>query len=1025
MRSHPFVTKVFIPKHYQSLTLLSMIFGGCLWSSVAAANVASGLGTFTLDGGGSVTAVSASGSYTTTSGETGRFTITQNASEGYGGTPTYQGGNNGLQVSNPDSTVSNDRFRYTLTLTPNNTAAINTIKIAQTSYENSTNRNSEVAKQTLSYTPNALTSASSRAYIASNPDVPLLYNAMGDYFMGKKISTNPIRYQTDMTLKAPQLRLDSSDTPIYYYKFEYLGLNRPADGSGFDLTIGPDGYVTKTSNYGVLPPNPNPNNILKPTSTNPNNQTTYQALNEGTTIPNGGSYVSYGVTNADTRYVINVYDANSVTLDYKGIMIGSSAISNPNLDEPKVGETIREWITFGVESTPPPDVIPAPPNSTAVQCPAGMIADTFALTDYQGIAAANNGSLVNIDGKNNESYIQAKLTRITNNVTNTSFSTLLNNTYNQPYFRYTQDPSNQSGNTVFTYEFINRFNGSPQELSQFTLSLFDIDADDNRFSANYEVQDQVKIVGFNGTTGPLNPTKKDQGAYVQGISPTFYTPSTNIGSQNQCTNGNFDGKCQVTVKFDQAVTKVEITFNNYTGGLVNNPDPQDFETVISGYCYSPQPRLIYTKKLDGPRINDSDQFKVQIKDLTTAGQPVVTDTILSATTQGSGNIVSSTTGTTGTFKVDPTRTYSLTEAAAGTTTLSQYTPTYDCTKADGTKVATLDPNNLKLTYGDNWTCTITNKAKTYTFSGIVFNDNGGISSANKNDVSATYTGNANYFNGLFDSGETGIYESGLKVALTDCNNNIIENAKDVISSGADIGKYTISISQADLFANTAVKNSNQVCLVEYTSVNNGILEEKLTTYPVDTTANKKVINLASNPNQIDYPNNNFGEVSSDNAALVLQKRQYIADCTAMKSKPLNDPSINTQDVTNTMVPDTVFPRVGFSKNEPKLVTDAQGNTEIIPPGLCIAYKITAINRGHLPLSDVQISDTLQTNKYTTYYLTDPAPITPDNVGLAKAPAKGSNGQIITNGFGLPAVTAPSNAPTFKSLFFNTRYGNQP
>lgn len=106
---------------------------------------------------------------------------------------------------------------------------------------------------------------------------------------------------------------------------------------------------------------------------------------------------------------------------------------------------------------------------------------------------------------------------------------------------------------------------------------------------------------------------------------------------------------------------------------------------------------------------------------------------------------------------------------AGTTDLTKYAATYNCKKADGTTVTTLNPNSLNLTYGDNWTCTVTNSQRRYTFSGIVFNDNGGLTLAN--DLSVPVSTNTTYFNGVYDSSvETGITQAGLTIDLAkNCN----------------------------------------------------------------------------------------------------------------------------------------------------------------------------------------------------------------------------------------------------------------
>src|SRR5690606_2069221 len=95
------------------------------------------------------------------------------------------------------------------------------------------------------------------------------------------------------------------------------------------------GQVILGTLSGVLPTNATFANILK-SSAQPN---TYKALTEGTAIKSGSSYVSYGIENAASTYFIDVNNAQSVTLDYEGIMRGNIAVNAP-----VIGETFNEWI---------------------------------------------------------------------------------------------------------------------------------------------------------------------------------------------------------------------------------------------------------------------------------------------------------------------------------------------------------------------------------------------------------------------------------------------------------------------------------------------------------------------------------------------------------------------------------------------------------------------------------------------------------------------------------------------------------
>ena len=85
---------------------------------------------------------------------------------------------------------------------------------------------------------------------------------------------------------------------------------------------------------------------------------------------------------------------------------------------------------------------------------------------------------------------------------------------------------------------------------------------------------------------------------------------------------------------------------------------------------------------------------------------------------------------------------------------------------------TANPTNQEIDFRIDNYCYVPQ----YIFSGIVFDDNGGISSnrASKENADITtptspYTNNSDYFNGVFDtSSETGI--AGSSVKLVNCSN---------------------------------------------------------------------------------------------------------------------------------------------------------------------------------------------------------------------------------------------------------------
>ncbi|WP_290003368.1 hypothetical protein [Faucicola atlantae] len=400
------------------VVLLAWACGQSVWAAV------SGLGTFTLDGGTSVPISqggSVSGRYVAADGGgTGRFTLTMNASNGYTLPATVTGGSNGLMIVNNDSSTYNDKFNYTLTLNPDNPSIINTVKITQEP-SGTTSRNNELARQTLSYTNDPATGSTAVATVAANPAVPLFYNAMGDMFMGQvgerrtgllglNFFTQRLYSQSfisNVPQSEPQLRVDSN-TSFYFYRLpDFAPLTGTASTSGNKystnntVTFMPNSDTTwfvkneiplnYDSAYGGVPSNPTTINELAALT----NLTKPIALTEGSTIASGSSYLSYGVENVSSKYIINVKNPKSVTLNYQGIMIGSS---NSKQSTKAVGETANEFITFGIESTAPKYYIAGKvfndsnKNAQLDTNESGIAGARIALTDCNGknIAVGSN-----------------------------------------------------------------------------------------------------------------------------------------------------------------------------------------------------------------------------------------------------------------------------------------------------------------------------------------------------------------------------------------------------------------------------------------------------------------------------------------------------------------------------------------------------------------------------------------------------------------------------------------------------------
>jgi hypothetical protein len=275
----------------------------------------------------------------------------------------------------------------------------------------------------------------------------------------------------------------------------------------------------------------------------------------------------------------------------------------------------------------------------------------------------------------------------------------------------------------------------------------------------------------------------------------------------------------------------------------------------------------------------------------------------------------------------------------------------------------------------------------YIFSGIVFNDNGGIADADAdatkdNLTTGVYANRPNYFNGVFNPPqESGISDSTVK--LTNCANTAVNyGSQTVISEDEGIGRYQISVPISVFGGNTS-----NLCLLE---------ERSNTFYPVRTTTDRRPISFTSTT--YNYPNNNFGRVIAANRALVLKKSQYINDCPAT----LNYASIN----------DEPTPLTGFST----------AMIEGIAPGRCIAYKITATNRANIKIDNFIMKDVLQKKgtggALVTSVLANPALATADYItggGANSSPAIGENGTVRTKNL----VLEPRSKRNF---YFNTKYG---
>ncbi len=463
---------------------------------------------------------------------------------------------------------------------------------------------------------------------------------------------------------------------------------------------------------------------------------------------------------------------------------------------------------------------------------------------------------------------------------------------------------------------------------------------------------------------------------------------------NQWTNCSPTLPCNFNIEWDAqaANTPFVTTHGNPYSGASTTASTGDHLVGYSDFyfCLAP-PKLIVKKALSGTRVNTNDQFEIAV-----SGGSVAAN---SFTTTGTGSTI--TNGTSATITLAESTNYTITERVMNGTTLgdiANYNATYVCSNAT-TGSTTVMPTSAmsysasgktrsfalsNVANGDEITCTITNTPSTYTFSGIVFDDNGGITSTqasatNADITSGVYANNPNYFNGIYNptASETGI--SGSTVKLVNCTNtSTVYGSQTVTGSGATIGQYQISVS-----SNTLNGNTNNLCLIE---------ERTGSTYPLRTNDSSKTIAFSSST--YDYSNNNFGRVITENVALVLRKYQYLNDCPST--------------LTYTSISETSTPNTGFS-------TASISNIE---PGRCIAYKITATNRANVNIDSFIMRDTLQqkgiNGATVTSVLANPALSTVDYTA-SDNPAIGANGEVKTKTF----VLSPR---TKRDFYFNTKYG---
>ncbi|MEJ6551861.1 hypothetical protein PQI08_04820 [Psychrobacter pacificensis] len=574
------------------------------------------------------------------------------------------------------------------------------------------------------------------------------------------------------------------------------------------------------------------------------------------------------------------------------------------------------------------------------------------------------------------------------------------------------DKNNTEGNTPF-YGSINGSTSSALNLvhnSTSTINNHTLNISINRSisKAGYKIQDVDSLTsnviigyfGFFPIYGNRTPYAEQVDVSTNGGRLTsnslFHTannptPNTSVVTAIQGQNCS-TGECDIDAYWGyKAANSVLGLRHNNTLNETSAPHAVGYSDFY--FCLAP-PKLIVKKALNSTRVKTNDQFEIVV-----SGGSIATN---SFTTTGTGSTI--TNGTSTTLSLAENNIYTVTERAMNGTTLGEianYNATYTCSNAT-TGSTTVMPTTAmsynpttktrsftlsNVTYGDEITCTITNSAN-YVFSGTVFNDNGNVLNPSKDDISSKYLNNSLYFNGRYDSPtESGIpFTTGHTITLNKCAGDSGTFSPQTVNINSD-GTYSFNLISAQVGSYT------RLCVTQN--------EPSNYTYSVDTTSDVRQINIINS--QYNYPSNDFGDVIQENAALVLIKSQYIHDCS------LNNLA-------------TIGVNYEGSASSAYSIKPISG----IVPGQCIAYRIEAINRGNVSLTDIVIKDKLQSkndsnNSLITSTLVNPIPIG-ENSGTpsfaTNSVSIGNNGTVITNTFSLGATTATRR----QAIRFNTKYG---
>lgn len=747
--------------------------------------------------------------------------------------------------------------------------------------------------------------------------------------------------------------------------------------------------ISKTDGINSIGTNNTTNYIVKVTNTGSgtlNNVTLKDAAVAGLSKQSNITCDTTDTTNSCTT-VPTVSHLEGAGFTIPSIAVGKSySIKIPTFTSASTGSTVTNTATISHATLAPKSAsdsntvnltFDGGSTTTPATCPSGHQMYYFGANKPAGAIQPSNGSWANGSLSNEYVFngIKFKL----------SFSETAHLLAGYP--SYGSDPS-------VTENALNMFHSSQRAAINHKLTAT-IDRPVSKYG--FVVQDldsneagkYVESISLLTTGGLFSKYRDDYLALSNSNKTISSTQWNNCSNSNSC---NFN----VDWGYNSANIPFVVTHGNTYSGASSTESTGNHLMGYSDFyfCLAP-PKLVVKKVLSGTRINDTDSKRDQFEIKVTGGTLAAN----SFTTTGTGATI--TNGTSSVLSLAEGTRYTIIERVMNGSTLSDiahYNTTYSCTNAttNSTTVipiaamqydATAKTRSFTIantTYGDEITCIITNAPASYTFSGTVFNDNGGITDtqADARDAtidSGTYN-NAFYFNGLFDSAsETGI--TGSMVSLVSCaNSSTVYATKAAENSGTNIGKYQITIASSTLASN------NPVCLIE--SNNN-----TSPAYPIRTTTEKQSIALTAN--NYNYSSNDFGRVITNNAALVLEKEQAANDCNF-----------------------TSFTSLIYSKNPLSSSTTGAGTD--VKPGQCIAYKITATNRSNVAIDNFVMQDVLQRK--------DPNnPVDPTVTSVLAGPARtvGVFNDSLSNGQNGTITTISATLPKKEKriFYFNTQYGS--